>query len=100
MTTFWALNVNYDNGSLTPFPDYDMRMDKNTAIGKKVLLPVQCTKSMKNCVFLTASPLVYFVCTVITHTSLSTKWGLKLKVKVITPWIAIKWDTLKRFSRT
>ena len=100
MTTFWALNVNYNKGSLPPLPDYDMRMNKSIAIGKKVLLPVQCTKSMKNCVFLTASPLVYFVCTVITHSSLSTKWGLKLKVKVITLWIAIKWDTLKTFSRT
>ena len=80
MTTFWALNVNYNKGSLPPLPDYDMRINKNIAIEKKELLPVQCTKSMKNCVFLTASHLV----------SLSTKWGLKLKVKVITLWIAIK----------
>ena len=32
----------------------------------------QCTKSMENRVFLTAYPLVYFACTAITHSSLST----------------------------
>ena len=68
----------------------------NFSLGHKQIVLLLCCwrggviKSKKNCEFLTVIPLVYFVCTVITHFSLFTRWGLKLKVKIITQWIARK----------